>query len=408
LSEDAIKKSDEYQKAVDNLNDSMEALKIEIGSELIPTVTKMIDGISNGTSIYKEFYREVIKGDKSFAEFNQEVIDSEYEFTLWGWQLKESAKAQEDLTETLDEGGEALLDNSEAVKAASDALDMYKKHIESVSNANKEQLDLTFQVADAQRDYEKSHADAVKNLQEAQAGGDSQAINEAIQGIQELEAEWHKSTQSMIYDMVQAQISVDGLTNAEYDALQDLAVQKGLITEQDAERAKAIRDEADAITNGILQQEDVQRENAAINQHILELEAAKTAATAGTTAEVMNTSAAMIQVVGNTQAAGQAMANLQAQAQAASVAASSIRIPTMGSVNVNKATAPSLMSVGGKSGGFRGVSSRDSGGVGEAGKPYMIGTGAQPEMFIPSTNGRFVPNADGAGKTIIVNITAIN
>lgn len=36
----------------------------------------------------------------------------------------------------------------------------------------------------------------------------------------------------------------------------------------------------------------------------------------------------------------------------------------------------------------------DSGGEGEAGKAYFIGRGAQPEMFVPSTNGRFIPNAD--------------
>lgn len=50
---------------------------------------------------------------------------------------------------------------------------------------------------------------------------------------------------------------------------------------------------------------------------------------------------------------------------------------------------------------------RDSGGSGVAGTPYMIGKGAQPEMFIPSSSGTFVPNAggQGAGQTTIINIT---
>ena len=51
---------------------------------------------------------------------------------------------------------------------------------------------------------------------------------------------------------------------------------------------------------------------------------------------------------------------------------------------------------------------RDSGGPGFAGQTYMIGTGAQPEMFTPATNGTFTPNADkksGGGVTynIVVN-----
>lgn len=40
---------------------------------------------------------------------------------------------------------------------------------------------------------------------------------------------------------------------------------------------------------------------------------------------------------------------------------------------------------------------RDSGGRGIAGMPYIIGKGAQPEAFIPSQNGTFVPNIDKLG-----------
>lgn len=38
--------------------------------------------------------------------------------------------------------------------------------------------------------------------------------------------------------------------------------------------------------------------------------------------------------------------------------------------------------------------SRDSGGMGRAGVPYAIGAGAQPEVYIPSADGQFVPNID--------------
>jgi hypothetical protein len=45
------------------------------------------------------------------------------------------------------------------------------------------------------------------------------------------------------------------------------------------------------------------------------------------------------------------------------------------------------------------IPSMDSGGRGSAGKAYMIGKGAQPEMFIPDSAGTFVPNADKMGGT---------
>ena len=38
---------------------------------------------------------------------------------------------------------------------------------------------------------------------------------------------------------------------------------------------------------------------------------------------------------------------------------------------------------------------RDSGGPVRAGQPVLVGTGAQPEMFTPSSNGFMTPNAGG-------------
>lgn len=52
--------------------------------------------------------------------------------------------------------------------------------------------------------------------------------------------------------------------------------------------------------------------------------------------------------------------------------------------------------------------SKDSGGFGAADMAYLIGKGAQPEMFMPHTSGTFIPNADklfgGGGDTYNVTI----
>jgi hypothetical protein len=86
-------------------------------------------------------------------------------------------------------------------------------------------------------------------------------------------------------------------------------------------------------------------------------------------------------------------------AQAAAAAAATIP-PAGGSAPVSGGSPIS----GGKS-----PDERDSGGYGFAGVPYMIGKGAQPEIFIPSSNGTFIPNADkkgfggGATYNIVIN-----
>ncbi len=53
-----------------------------------------------------------------------------------------------------------------------------------------------------------------------------------------------------------------------------------------------------------------------------------------------------------------------------------------------------------------GMELRDSGGPGNAGQAYAIGTGAQPEVFVPESDGYFIPNADQVmGKTVNVYVT---
>lgn len=50
-----------------------------------------------------------------------------------------------------------------------------------------------------------------------------------------------------------------------------------------------------------------------------------------------------------------------------------------------------------------GIGMRDSGGPGQAGVPYLIGRGAQPELFVPNTAGRFYPAGtySGGGDVVI-------
>ena len=51
-----------------------------------------------------------------------------------------------------------------------------------------------------------------------------------------------------------------------------------------------------------------------------------------------------------------------------------------------------------------GVVTRDSGGPGIAGRPYAIGTSAQPELFVPDTAGTFYPRDQWmSGRVTVTN-----
>lgn len=72
---------------------------------------------------------------------------------------------------------------------------------------------------------------------------------------------------------------------------------------------------------------------------------------------------------------------------------------SINAIPTNKDVTVTIHTLGGYAQGTEGYNNiayagRDSGGYGEAGQAYLIGRGAQPEMFVPNTNGTFVPNAD--------------
>lgn len=60
--------------------------------------------------------------------------------------------------------------------------------------------------------------------------------------------------------------------------------------------------------------------------------------------------------------------------------------------------------IAGWAGGFFG-GSRDNGGRGRAGVAYAIGTGAQPEMFVPDSAGEFYPRSAMGGGSVRQYIT---
>lgn len=59
----------------------------------------------------------------------------------------------------------------------------------------------------------------------------------------------------------------------------------------------------------------------------------------------------------------------------------------------------SVLDNSGSKGAGPGIS-RDSGGLGKAGETYAIGTGVQPEVFVPGSDGWFFPSGGGGGITV--------
>jgi len=302
LTQEALDQARDFEIAQDAMNDTWDAFTYQVAPPLVNAMTDIINHYRDiSTSLEENGYWYTLT-----HQFSLDDIAAKREASDAALRASES---NEVFSGALEENANALSDNSEAVKAAQEALDEYKDMLDEVSQANKDAESFIQSYADFMDDYAERHADAVEKVREAEdelywvrennAGKDplswqdelgeaTNGVNEAKVALQELEASWHESTQKMIYDMVLAKVSVDGLTDAEFKATQDLAVSMGIRSQADADAAKAAMDKATAIADGIALQEDVMNEKAATDEKLLELENAKALAADQSTEAIVN------------------------------------------------------------------------------------------------------------------------
>lgn len=400
ITEKGIKASDDYQVALDNWNDSIQAVKISIGNDLLPIMTDLLDHTSLHTRAL-EIMEE--QGLSTYHAMGTVGYAAAYKLASEELELERAATGA---AKAIDSNSDAVTDNKEAIEASKDALKDYQDMLKEVSQANIDNANMSRQIADDRKSYEKDHAAAIEAQAEAQRNlnealrssgedGSAEAIDEArtayddaTKSVQALEAASMEARDSMVYDMIQTKLAVDGLTDSELKALDAYAVSKGIKSQADVDETNRRIEEANAVVEGIKASEDVMVEDKKIAEETKRLETAISAE------EALAANAAQAESVGVVTASiDSATLSYQRMAEAAyATAAAAATIPPVSGTS--------------SSGSENVMHSRDSGGSGVAGTPYMIGTGAQPEIFIPKTNGTFIPNADKAlGKTVNINIT---
>jgi hypothetical protein len=472
LTQQALDAQREYEISVDALSDAWTGFTYIVMPPLIKGATSVMTTLRDWAATAdilgsREGELSDITLKNVAASFQEAVAQREAADSIAA-----TSDANKDATGTFDASTSAIGDNKAAVDAAGKAYDDFKSKIDEVSKANQEAEGFIQKYSDFQKGYNKEHKKAIddvakaeKELADAQkkygtefvsnakkkgfaqsdlneaikkyganseeafkaqeklnnikdAQGDNfegldkvaEKLQDAKQGVQDLQASWHENTQKMIYDMVLAKVSVDGLTDAEFNATQDLAVSMGIRTQAEAEAAKKMMETASALAAGIAVQENVMKQNKANADELARLEAEKQAAIGGTTttavAGAAETTNAQVNSANTTTTAVQNASQTQAQSMGA------VTNATMTEVNAQKtlqttvgATIAQYLKLKAAAAGSGGTpvpgpggmpppNKRDSGGAGKAGMPYMIGTGAQPELFIPSVDGTFIPNAD--------------
>lgn len=442
LTQEAVNVNKLYKQSIDEMGDAWNDLTFRAAPALEKAMTDVIATVTLG-----------IKATSSFSDYLSGKID----FT----ELQRlAAEASEDYKRTLDGVAPAITEaaiatdeyNKETARMpartheAADALKELEKRFTEMSKANESALDFLLSYTDSAQSYAESHAKALddvrvaqEKLNEAIARGESPETIEGLRdnladaqkGMQDLEVQWIKSTDRMVYETVRQKLAVDGLTDAEYSAMLQLGEQMGIYTAEQARAAQELYDRANAIAESLLLREDVKGQQNEMDVQRAELAAAAKAEEEGIAQAVSETADAKADVAQNaqdavaaTQGESAAVQSVTASINESIAAQNALSAQIQNAVNIIYAevnaqaalTSSIWQSVEAQNAlnaamNAQPIETRDAGGPGIAGVPYMIGKGAQPEIFVPKTDGYFYPRgktpggSNGGGG---VNVTIIN
>jgi hypothetical protein len=363
-----IQRIKEYNRSLDEMGDAFSALKMEVGERLVPVMSDFMVGLMHQKELWAERNRLMGEG-LGVLEANEQAMKNIKE-ALYGEAegLNAVGDASGETADEVDALAEAQRAADEAAKSLTRAL---SGMLSSMFSINKENERYTETIANlTQKDAELA---AEKNrltlaMWEEQRAGKltndeyldfvvrldeiTRAQQENADARTQAAEDLKKESEQRVYNMVQEQLAADGIiTTGEYEYLQKLAVQKGLVSQEAANQALAERQAADQIVAAF----------GDTNNAMLE--------TLSTMQQIASYNGTVVNFGVNFSQSG-------------------------GMSSYNPQTLP---------GGYA-YPHMDSGGQGLAGQPYMIGTGAQPELFVPDTNGTFVPNADKLGSTYNITI----
>lgn len=268
LSQKMVDEARKNEVALDNWNDSVQALKISIGNELLPVLTSFVNGINEGARA-AEIMQE--KGLNPANKASQEYRDA----------LRQAHEEQVAATQAMVESTSAMEDQGTAAEDTA-------KKLQELSDANQAYISGVLSYANAQNSYEDNRKNGLEQLSEAQQrltqatheyGVNSQQaleagtdVTKAKENLQSLEDEWKKHTAQMVFDMMQANFMSDKLlSETETKALEAYGKETGLFTEAQAKQYQYYVDIANAKTRQVEGATELSSAHTDANTRALEL-----------------------------------------------------------------------------------------------------------------------------------------
>ena len=341
LNAQAVESTRQYQRELDNLNDEFDAIKVQLGRDIIPLIlnviseTKQLQNATEALNTTEKTHGTIMANSAEAAktlraahEAQTNAVDSATRsYTAMAQAAQTSTTSAQDLAE-------AEKAAAEAAKELTKANQMILSTVSSMQSAEESYQDALKRNAEERAKIEKDRADEIakgwKTDAERVAEYD-QALAENARQVQTLAQEHEMASRKIVLGLIQQKMTADGiLTDDEMNWLLKKGEQWGIYSDtvvKEAQRAIAEANMVAAAVNGIPDAKTIE-----IYLH-----------------------------------------------------------SNFGGGDLGDHVADNR--------------ERDSGGPGKAGQAYIINPSAGPEMFVPATDGYFVPNVDqlAGGQTIVVN-----
>ncbi len=270
LTESDLRSIKSYNVALDNLKDNFEAFGNSVGKAAIPFKTDLLNGINvfiraTETSIekqglWKTGLFDIIKGtDEAAKEISDEqaaMLSAGDAASDLGDDLDGLSSKQETAEETakrLTSTYTSLLSSMFSIQKQNDS---YAKTVEDIAKKDEEltnkKSQLTLKMWEEQRAGKLTNDENLQYVQ--QLAEITSAQEENAKAKQNAEEDNKKASQQRVYDLAQQKLAADGVvTSGEYEYLQNLAVNYGLVSRSAADNAIAEEQRAQSLVNSFEQ-----------------------------------------------------------------------------------------------------------------------------------------------------------
>lgn len=230
--EEMYQQAEELRLAQDQLNDTWEATKIQIGNELVPVLAKFLE-ISNkvdaGISIWA---KDTEKATDATETNTNAVADNTIELEKSSEQLKAEADAIKALTERY----QGYLD------LASGIFSEQVSYEEELNGLTKEKIKLEEEYNSlSEEGWDKNREKLEDNLK---------AYDDVNTKINELKEDHRLAMGQMQYDLLLTKLSVDGLTTAEFNMATEAGIAFGVFDRESADAAIAMNNLTEKVAAG--------------------------------------------------------------------------------------------------------------------------------------------------------------